>query len=120
MADITGTRSTKPSKPSWRPAPKPIMCLCMKPKVLFPKIDHELVHPTSYEEWKELIFRLVQHCNQDRKFGIEYWEIGNEGDMGESGGCPYKFKPDDYLVYYSHTAKAILNADPRAKVGGPA
>jgi len=99
---------------------KPIMCLCMKPKVFFPKIDHELVHPTSYDDWDELIFRLVQHCNQDRKFGIEYWEIGNEGDIGESGGCPYKFKPDDYVVYYSHTAKAILKADPHAKVGGPA
>ena len=99
---------------------KPIMCLCFKPKVLFPKTDHNLVHPGDYEAWEELIFRLVHHCNQERKFGIEYWEIGNEGDIGESGGCPYKFKADDYLVYYSHTVKAILNADPRAKVGGPA
>src|SRR5437660_1277448 len=47
---------------------KPIMCLCFKPKVLFPKIDHGLVIPSDYESWEGLIFRLVQHCNRDRKF----------------------------------------------------
>src|SRR5437899_10433843 len=53
---------------------KPIMCLCIKPPVLFPAIDHGLVHPRDYGEWEELIFRLVQHCNQQKKFGIDYWE----------------------------------------------
>jgi hypothetical protein len=56
----------------------------------------------------------------DRNFGVGYWEVGNEVDIGEDGGCPYRFKPEDYLVYYTRTAKAILAADPRAKVGGPA
>ncbi len=99
---------------------KPIMALAFKPKVLYPKIDHEIVHPTDYAEWEELISRLVKHCNQERKYGIEYWEVGNEVDIGESGGCPYKFKPEDYVVYYDHTVKAILRADSRAKIGGPA
>jgi hypothetical protein len=99
---------------------KPIMNICFKPKALYPKTDDEIVDPTSYAEWEELIYQLVKHCNQVRKFGIEYWEIGNEGDIGEPGGCPYKFTPQNYLRYYLHTVTAIRRADPNAKVGGPA
>src|SRR2546430_14466018 len=40
--------------------------------------------------------------------------------MGESGGCPYRFKPESYVRYYQHTAAAILRANPEARVGGPA
>jgi hypothetical protein len=46
--------------------------------------------------------------------------VANEGDIGESGGCPYKFTPENYVVYYRHTVDAIRRADPQAKVGGPA
>lgn len=99
---------------------KPIMCLVLKPRPLFPKIDQTIVHPADYAEWEELIFQLVKHCNQERKFGIQYWEVGNEVDIGEDGGSPYLFKPDDYTIYYSHTVSAVLRADPNAKVGGPA
>jgi hypothetical protein len=99
---------------------KPILNLCFKPRVLYPQIDQEIVDPTDYSEWEELIYQLVKHCNQDRKFGIEYWEVGNEGDIGESGGCPYKFAPQSYVSYYGHTVRAIRHADPHAKVGGPA
>ena len=41
-------------------------------------------------------------------------------DIGESGGCPFRFQPRDYTNFYAHTAGAILRADPQAKVGGPA
>lgn len=99
---------------------KPIMCLTFKPKVLYPKIDQKVVYPTSWKEWDELIYELVKHCNLDRKFGIQYWEVGNEVNIGEEGGAPYLFTPQEYLVYYTHTANAILRADPDAKVGGPA
>jgi len=99
---------------------KPILCLCFKPKTLFPKIDQTVVHPADYEEWEELIFQLVRHCNTDKRFGIEYWEVSNEPDIGEDGGCPYLFQAPDYVTYYSHTVAGILRADPRAKVGGPA
>ncbi|HTS71251.1 MAG TPA: hypothetical protein VMO17_19915 [Terriglobia bacterium] len=99
---------------------KPIMNICFKPRVLYPQIDHETVDPNDYAEWEELIYQLVKHCNQDRKFGIEYWEVGNEGDIGEPGGCPYKFTPQNYVTYYQHTVRAIRRADARAKAGGPA
>jgi len=100
---------------------KPIMNLCFKPKVLYPKIDDQIVAPTDYPEWEELMYQLVRHCNLDQKFGIDYWLIANEGDIGEPGGVPYKFPTSQsYLEYYKHTASAIRRADPRAKVGGPA
>ena len=99
---------------------RPIVSICIKPRVLYPQINDEIVAPTDYSEWEELIFQLVKHCNQDRKYGIEYWILSNEGDLGEPGGVPYKFVTlESYLVYYQHTAGAIHRADPHAKVGGP-
>ena len=62
---------------------------------------------------------MVRHY-KERGAGIRYWEIGNEPDIGEDGGCPYRFTPENYLPYYQHTAAAILRADPDARVGGPA
>lgn len=98
---------------------RPLMCICFKPRVLFPVVDHDIVEPNDYSQWEELIFQLVQHYRQ-RGAGIRYWEVGNEPDIGESGGCPYRFKPDSYCRYYQHTIAAILRADPDARVGGPA
>ena len=97
----------------------PMPCICYKPKWLFPKIDDKIIHPTSYPDWEQLIVEMVRHC-KEKNFGIEYWEIGNEGDFGEQGGCPYCFTAENYPVYYTHTVNAILRADPTAKVGGPA
>jgi xylan 1,4-beta-xylosidase len=98
---------------------RPIPDICFKPALLYPTLDQKIVHPSSYAEWDELVYQLVKHCSEKR-YGIEYWEIGNEVDLGEPGGCPYLFSPDDFLVYYKHTSDAVLRADPKAKVGGPA
>jgi len=98
---------------------KPLMCICFKPRVLFPQIDHDIVEPNDYGAWEELIANLVRHY-KERGAGIRYWEVGNEPDIGESGGCPYRFKPESYARYYQHTVAAILRADPDARVGGPA
>ena len=99
---------------------RPLMCLCFKPRVLYPQVNQDIVHPTDYGEWEALIEALVRHCNQEKGYGITYWEVGNEVDIGESGGCPYRFRPADYTVYYTHTVNAIRRAQPAAKVGGPA
>jgi len=98
---------------------RPLMCLCMKPRLLFPTVDQNVVEPNDYGEWERLITSLVAHF-KDHGAKIRYWEVANEPDIGESGGCPYRFTPDSYVRYYKHTAKAILAADPEAKVGGPA
>jgi hypothetical protein len=98
---------------------KPLMCICFKPRVLFPEINHDIVEPNDYAGWEQLIFNLVRHY-RERGAGIRYWEVANEPDIGESGGCPYRFKPESYVRYYQHTVAAILRADPEARVGGPA
>ena len=98
---------------------QPVMCICFKPRLLFPKIDHDIVEPDDYGAWEELIFNVVRHY-RERGNRIRFWEVANEPDIGESGGCPYRFKPDSYPRYYEHTTTAILKADPEARVGGPA
>ncbi len=98
---------------------KPLMCICFKPKALFPDVNHDVVEPKDYEAWEELVAKLVAHY-RDRGAGIRYWEVANEPDIGEDGGCPYRFKPESYARYYAHTAAAIRRADAEAKVGGPA
>jgi xylan 1,4-beta-xylosidase len=98
---------------------KPLMNIDFKPHVLYPKIDQDIVEPNDWGEWERLIAALVKHY-KDRGDGIRYWEISNEPDMGEDGGCPYRFRPDNYTTYYQHTAAAVLKADPSARVGGPA
>ncbi len=98
---------------------EPIPCICFKPAVLYPDINQDICTPNSYDEWDELIFQLVSHCRA-MNFGVKYWEIGNEVDIGEDGGCPYRFKPEEYNEYYRHTSTVILKADPEAKIGGPA
>ena len=98
---------------------KPLMCICFKPRDLFPEINQDIVEPNDYDEWEKLIFNLVRHY-RERDAGIRYWEIANEPDIGEDGGCPYRFRPESYTRYYQHTVAAILRADPEARVGGPA
>lgn len=97
----------------------PLMTICFKPRGLFPEINQDVVEPRDYAAWEELIFNLVRHY-RERGAGIRYWEVGNEPDIGEDGGCPYRFQPDSYVRYYQHTVAAILRADPAARVGGPA
>ena len=98
---------------------KPLMCICFKPRVLFPEVNQDVVEPKDYEAWEQLVESLVRHY-RDRGAGIQYWEVANEPDIGEDGGCPYRFKPESYVNYYRRTAAAILRADPQARVGGPA
>jgi xylan 1,4-beta-xylosidase len=97
----------------------PLMVIAIKPKVLFPKIDQDVVDPNDYAQWDALISHTVDHYKARGQKGF-FWEVGNEGDIGESGGSPYRFTPENYARYYRHTVEAILKADPSAHVGGPA
>ncbi len=97
----------------------PLMTITVKPKVLFPKVDQDIVDPKDYNAWEQLMAHIVSHYKAEGLSGF-YWEVGNEGDIGESGGSPYRFTPENYTRYYQHTVEAILKADPTAHVGGPA
>jgi hypothetical protein len=97
----------------------PVMTIAIKPHVLFPKVDESITDPTDYGAWEGLISAMVRHY-KEKASKPYYWEIANEPDIGEDGGCPYKFTPEGYARYYQHTASAIRKADPDAKIGGPA
>lgn len=99
---------------------KVVASLCIKPKVLFPEIDQSIWRPNNKAEWQNVVYELVKRYSVDWPI-ITHWEIGNETDIGEYGGCPYLIPdPEDYMEYYEMTIKPILEAFPDAKVGGPA
>lgn len=75
--------------------------------------------PSSYEEWKELIYKLVLHFTQ--RYGIDevkkwYFEVWNEPNLDGfwSGGM------EEYFKLYEVTARAIKKVCNDYKVGGPA
>ena len=98
---------------------KPLLCIVLKPKLLFPVLDNDKVEPVSWKEWEALIFNVVRHYKERGGKGW-YWEVTNEGDIPSGGGTPYHFTPENYPPFYQHTVSAILRADPDARVGGPA
>jgi xylan 1,4-beta-xylosidase len=99
---------------------KVVAAITIKPKVLFPNIDQYDVMPNDSKEWQHVIYELVKRYSVERPI-VTYWEIGNEPDIGENGGCPYYFRTaEQYNEFYRMTIEPILAAFPAAKVGGPA
>lgn len=98
---------------------RPALALAMKPPVLYPEVDHFIVHPNNYDEWEGLCEALARHC-REAGFEVAAWEVCNEPDIGEWGGTPHYFKnADDYNRFYTHTVTGVRRGDPNAKVGGP-
>jgi xylan 1,4-beta-xylosidase len=97
----------------------PLIAITIKPKVLYPKVDQDVTDPTDYRQWEQLISTMVDHYKQKGLTSL-YWEVGNEGDIGETGGSPNRFTPENYTRHYRHTIEAVLRVDPTAHVGGPA
>jgi hypothetical protein len=103
-----------------RTGAKVVAAITIKPKVLFPKVDHAIWRPNNTAEWQRVIYELVKRYSVDKPI-VTHWEIGNETDIGESGGSPYLIPdPADYAEHYRMTIKPIREAFPSAKVGGPA
>jgi xylan 1,4-beta-xylosidase len=97
-----------------------VAAITIKPRVLFPQIDQAIWQPASVEEWQKVIHPLVKRYSVDRPL-VTHWEIGNETDIGESGGTPFLIPdPEAYTQFYRMTLPPILEAFPAAKVGGPA
>ena len=97
-----------------------VAAITIKPGVLFPQIDPSCWRPTDVGEWQEVIGQLVRRYSVEQSI-VTHWEIGNEPDIGENGGSPYLIQdPGDYAEYYGMTTRAILEAFPKARVGGPA
>ena len=99
---------------------KVVAAITIKPKPLFRSIDAKTWKPNDVGEWQRVVAALVRRYSVDRPI-VTYWEIGNEPDIGESGGCPYLISdPDQYAEFYQMTTQPILNVFPQAHVGGPA
>jgi hypothetical protein len=98
----------------------PLLALCMKPKCLFPKVDHSITTPTDWRAWEDFVEAAVRHFARDRGWEGIWYEVGNEPNIGERGGCPYLFEPQAYGEYYARTVRAVRRGDPSGKVGGPA
>jgi len=97
-----------------------VAAITIKPRPLFPTVDPAVWRPNDVAEWQRVIAALVRRYAVDRPI-VTYWEIGNETDIGEQGGCPYLIpNASDYAAYYRMTSAPILATFPEAKVGGPA
>lgn len=91
----------------------------LKPRVLFPRIDHSVWRPNDAEEYQNVIYELVKRYSVERPI-VTHWEHVNEPDIGEQGGCPFLIPTaEENHELYSMMVKPILAACPKAKVGGP-
>jgi hypothetical protein len=103
-----------------RTGAKVVAAITIKPKPLFPKVDPAVWRPNDVAEWQRVVAALVRRYSVDRPL-VTHWEVGNETDIGEHGGCPYLIpKAADYAEYYKMTTAPILATFPKARVGGPA
>jgi len=93
--------------------------ICIKPKSLYPVVDETIWKPNNIKRWQYIIGEMVKRYSVDNKF-VTHWGIGNEINIGEWGGCPYKISSvKDYFEYYKMTIEPILKVFPQALVGGP-
>ncbi|AHF93962.1 hypothetical protein OPIT5_01460 [Opitutaceae bacterium TAV5] len=71
-------------------------------------------YPKDYAAWETWVEAIVRHVNIEKKYGIRYWEIGNEA----SGAHFFRAPMRDFWKYYESSARAVKRADPAALVGG--
>src|SRR5712692_4745238 len=64
-----------------------VAAITIKPRVLFPQIDHAIWQPADVAEWQRVVLELVQRYSVERQI-VTHWEVGNETDIGEAGGTP--------------------------------
>ena len=93
--------------------------ICIKPKSLYPVVDETIWKPNDIERWQYIIGEMVKRYSVENKY-VTHWGIGNEINIGEWGGCPFRITDvNDYFEYYKMTVEPILSVFPQAKVGGP-
>lgn len=80
------------------------------------------VHPPKdYKKWAEICIGIIRHYNHGWAdgfhYGIEYWEIWNEPDIGDR---MWTGSLKQHLELYETASVAIKQFDPSLKIGGPA
>ncbi|MBN1401260.1 MAG: hypothetical protein JXA74_10510, partial [Anaerolineae bacterium] len=75
--------------------------------------------PADFERWARTCAGIVRHYNQGWangfEWGIRYWEIWNEPDIGDK---MWSGSFEQYLELYRGTAPALKALDPELRVGG--
>ena len=83
------------------------------------------VEVKDYTKWSVICEHIIRHCNEGwgwdggkpdpgKLFGIEYWEIWNEPDLGNWRGSD-----TDFFRFYETAAKHLKSHFPGIKIGGP-
>ena len=77
--------------------------------------------PADFDRYASIVKHIVLHYNRGWAngfhYGIRYWEIWNEPDLGK---LFWAGTPQQYFELYGKLARAVKAADPQALVGGPA
>lgn len=77
--------------------------------------------PRDFDRYAAIVRHIVLHYNSGWANGqhhaIADWEIWNEPDLGK---LFWAGTPQQFFQLYAKLARAIKQADPRARVGGPA
>jgi xylan 1,4-beta-xylosidase len=77
--------------------------------------------PHDFDRYASIAKHIVLHYNagwaHGYHYGIRYWEIWNEPDLGK---VFWAGTPEQYFSLYSKIARAVKQADPAVLVGGPA
>jgi hypothetical protein len=119
---LSPSRPLAPSRIDWRYADsmvdavtragaKPMLSFGTMPTALSASVGNARL-PRDPAQWAAFIQGVVRRYNVEQKRGIVYWELSCEPD--ERGG-----PPEEWLRFYETFARAVLSADPSAKVGGP-
>lgn len=79
-------------------------------------VPNSFASEEDYQRFAEIARHIVLHYNKGWSngfyYGIKYWEVLNEPDG--------RFDSEKYYKLYAAVARAVKEADPDARIGGPA
>ena len=87
--------------------------------------------PRDYKKWARVCEHIILHYNEGWAdgfhYGIDYWEIWNEPDLGFRAGRylrddspTWNGSDKDYFRFYETVSKYLRSRFPHLKIGGPA
>lgn len=80
------------------------------------------VPPKDNHKWAVICEHIIRHLNEEKNFGIEYWEIWNEPEpwfgTDRNPNC-WDGTPEQFYELYEVAAKHLKKAFPNIKIGGP-
>ena len=93
-------------------------------------IEHEYKYgtrvPNDFAKWARICENIIRHYNEGWadgfEYGIEYWEIWNEPELGTgtSNRACWQGTNDEFIDFYCVVAKHLKSCFPNLKIGGPA